>query len=315
MQRICTEVDCHSVLKVGIAEKYLTDYICAFDESEALVLLNGVDNALILDRGRGVLQPDGPGHQISTAGHGSDLKGDFIAGCHCHVALNVFGGEGQKETFAPVLVADPALGITTGFRIHAGVGSHRTHHAFLSHDDFWSDFGDRTGNRFAGTPIVGHFEFDRIPDFQMFDVSIKLREMEKESGLAVAALDKSVRVQQFLDDSGLAVAGAGWVLIVVEAVVPGRRSRLASIVAVADIEGSNFEGSNAGKIPSVTSSMASISSPVHPTLIVGSRSGTSFIPSSDFHVVETGPLLGWRRPVEPGMKKVFRIVVSTTISG
>lgn len=58
----------------------------------------------------------------------------------------------------------------------------------------WSYFTDSARNGLSSAPIVGHFKFYRISNFQMFNVTTKLAKMKKQSCLSFAALYESVRV-------------------------------------------------------------------------------------------------------------------------
>jgi hypothetical protein len=147
---------------------------------------------LVLDWCSWIFQADGPGYQIATSRHCSHLEANFVSSGYSDVALNIRHGKRQKEAFTPVLIADTPMGLTSGFRVDAGLSCDSSDDPFFTEHNFGCDFGDCAGNGLAGAPVIGHFEFDRVTYFQMLNVSIKLGEMEEKSSLAIAALNKSI---------------------------------------------------------------------------------------------------------------------------
>ena len=57
---------------------------------------------------------------------------------------------------------------------------------------FWSNFGNLTCDWFSSTSVICHLKFNRVSDFQMFYGPIELREMKKETSLAITTLDESI---------------------------------------------------------------------------------------------------------------------------
>ena len=294
----------------GKVEKDFPDDIAAFDEAKAL--LQGADHSLVADRMSRVLQTDVSSSQVAatimrianvknewkkrwigsnlpvTSGN---LETDFVADRQRHVAFHVVFSIRQEETFAPVFVADASLR-------HPGskFARHRSSHSFLTQNlltmkrdlsgcikqnrklkkkpyHFRGNFRDRTGDGFPVAPVVRHFKFNRVADFQVFNIAVKLTKMKEEPGLALAALDEPVRMlsgekknqtnliesfviyikkrnsyQQFLDDScfpaAQVVGGCPLALIVKIAIAKHGRNRLGRRLISKDrvgVEGANVE--------------------------------------------------------------------------
>ena len=57
---------------------------------------------------------------------------------------------------------------------------------------FGGDLRDLTGDGLSGAFVVRHLELDRVSDAQVFDVSLEMSEVEKETGLAIATLNETV---------------------------------------------------------------------------------------------------------------------------
>ena len=135
---------------------------------------------------------------------------------------------------------------------------------------FRSNFGNLTCDGFSSTTIICHFEFNGITNLQMFNCSVKLGEMEKQTSLSVTTLNESIRMlknlnkipsnrvvskvvknlqqiqntyKQLFNNSSLSMARSRRMLGIVVAVVA---SSIAVIVG-ANVEGSNFEIANAWK--------------------------------------------------------------------
>lgn len=64
---------------------------------------------------------------------------------------------------------------------------------FPTHD-FWGNLHDCRRYRLPCSPVVCHFEFYRISNFEMFNVATKLGEVKEQTRLSFAALNESVRV-------------------------------------------------------------------------------------------------------------------------
>jgi len=56
------------------------------------------------------------------------------------------------------------------------------------------NLADEASYRFTSPTIVGHFKFHWIPNLQMLNVAVELREMKEQASLAITTLYESIRV-------------------------------------------------------------------------------------------------------------------------
>lgn len=57
---------------------------------------------------------------------------------------------------------------------------------------FGCDLGNGASNRLSVPSVVRHFKLDRIANFQVLYIAVKLTKMKKESRLTFTALDETV---------------------------------------------------------------------------------------------------------------------------
>lgn len=249
---VVTRAQLDGVVRLGKVEKDLLHHIGTLNKPERV--LHRADHPAVLHRMGRILQPDMAGSQVAPTREkksrinlsplslpptpllpliGGNLKADLVASPQRDVPLDVVFGIRKEEALAPVLIANPAgrgVARTRQRQLRLQLGGNRPGDALLRQDHLRRNLRHLASDGLPRATIVRHLELNRVANLQMLDGAPKLGKVEKQPGLALAALNKPVRMlqqsnknnqstttptnppqksnpyQQLLDDSGLAGA-------------------------------------------------------------------------------------------------------------